>query len=73
MNPMPELTPLLKRLRLSGMLEDLAAHNREAIAKKLSYTEFLALLLTHEVARRDHKQFTTRLRRIPRREDPGGI
>ncbi len=69
MNPMPELTPLLQRLRLSGMLEGLAAHNREAIAKKLSYTEFLALLLTHEVARREHKQFTTRLRRAGFRGD----
>ncbi len=41
MNPMPELSPLLKQLRLSGILETLPARNREAIEKKLSYTEFL--------------------------------
>ena len=41
-NPMPELTPHLKQLRLSGLLETLSQRNREAIEKKLSYPEFLA-------------------------------
>lgn len=63
MNPMPELTPLLKQLRLSGILESLPARNREAIEKKLSFTDFLALLITDEVARREQKKFATRVRR----------
>lgn len=45
MNPMPELTPMLKQLRLSGILDSLAARNRQAIEAKLAYPEFLALLV----------------------------
>jgi DNA replication protein DnaC len=63
MNPMPELAPVLKRLRLSGILESLHARNQDAIDKKLAYTEFLALLLQDEVARREHNKFTLRVRR----------
>lgn len=61
--PMPELTPLLKRLRLSGLLHTLEERNREAIQHKLAYTDFLALLIQDEVARRDHKKFDLRLKR----------
>lgn len=63
MNPMPELTPMLKQLRLSGILDSLEARNREAIAAKLAYPEFLALLITDEVARREQKKFAMRIRR----------
>lgn len=63
MNPMPELVPLLKQLRLSGILDSLEARNRQAIEQKLAYSEFLALLVTDEVARREHKKFALRLRR----------
>ncbi len=31
--PLPELTPILKQLRLSGLLDSLDARNREAIEK----------------------------------------
>ena len=31
MNPVPELVPLLKQLRLSGILDSLDARNRQAI------------------------------------------
>jgi len=62
-NPIPELTPYLKQLRLSGLLETLAQRNREAIENKLSYPEFLALLITDEAARRDQKKYTHRLRK----------
>ena len=44
MNPMPQLVPLLKQLRLSGILDSLEARNRQAIEAKLAYTDFLALL-----------------------------
>ena len=63
MNPMPTLTPALKQLRLSGILDSLEARNRQAIDGKLAYTEFLALLIQDEVARREQKKFSTRLRR----------
>jgi DNA replication protein DnaC len=63
MNPMPELSPMLKQLRLSGILDSLEIRNREAIAGKLAYTDFLALLIADEIARRENKKFTTRVRR----------
>ena len=44
-NPVPELAPLLKQLRLSGILDSLDSRNRQAIDQKLAYTEFLALLI----------------------------
>lgn len=62
-NPLPELTPMLKQLRLSNIAETLAQRNREAIEKQLSYPEFLALLVQDEVARRDQKKYDSRLRR----------
>ena len=34
MTPLPELTPILKQLRLSGLLESIETRNREAIEKK---------------------------------------
>lgn len=63
MNPIPELSPQLKQLRLSGILDSLEARNRQAIEAKLAYTEFLALLISDEVARREQKKFSSRLRR----------
>jgi hypothetical protein len=63
MNPMPELIPMLKSLRLSGVLDSLETRNRQAIDKKLSYTEFLGLILQDETARRAHKKLQLALRR----------
>ena len=63
MNPHPELTPALKQLRLSGILDSLEARIRQAIDGKLAYIEFLALLVQDEIARREQKKFTTRVRR----------
>lgn len=63
MNPAPELGPQLKQLRLSGILDSLEARNREAIQGKLAYTDFLALLISDEIARREQKKFSSRLRR----------
>lgn len=62
-NPIPELAPHLKQLRLSGILDSLDARNRQAIEAKLAYTEFLSLLIEDEVARREQKKFQMRLRR----------
>ena len=63
MNPAPELAPGLKALRLSGILDSLEERNREAIAGKLAYTDFLAVLIQDEIARREQKKFARRLRR----------
>ena len=63
MNPIPELTPHLKQLRLSGILDSLEVRNRQAIEGQLAYTEFLALLIHDEVARREQKKLVSRLRR----------
>ena len=62
-NPVPELAPLLKQLRLSGILDSLDSRNRQAIDQKLAYTEFLALLISDEVARREQRKLNLRLRR----------
>lgn len=63
MHPMPELSPMLKLLRLSGIMDSLEVRNRQALEDKLSYTEFLALLLQDETARRTNKKLTQRLRK----------
>lgn len=63
MHPMPQLLPLLKQLRLSGILDSLEIRNRQAVDQKLSYTNFLALLVEDEVARREQHKFTQRQRR----------
>ncbi|MDE3022921.1 MAG: IS21-like element helper ATPase IstB [Pseudomonadota bacterium] len=63
MHPIPELTLLLKQLRLSGILDSLEARNREAIDRKLAFTDFLSLLIHDEVARREQKKLDLRLRR----------
>ena len=62
MNPIPELVPHLKQLRLSGILDSLEARNRQAIESKLAYTEFLAILMGDEVARREQNSFGMRVR-----------
>jgi DNA replication protein DnaC len=58
-----QLTPHLKQLRLSGVLETLEARNRQAIDGKWTYVEFLSRLLEDEVERRAQKQLALRLRR----------
>ena len=68
-NPMPELAPVLKQLRLSGILETLERRNREAIEHKMTYPEFLALVIQDEAARRDQKKYGARLRRAGFRGD----
>jgi DNA replication protein DnaC len=63
MNPMPEINPMLKELRLSGVLDSLESRNRQAIDEKLAYTDFLALILQDEVARRAQKKLALAMRR----------
>jgi len=63
MNLLPELNVLLKQLRLSSMGNSLEVRNRQAIEHKMSYMDFLAILMADEVARRNQKKFTSALRR----------
>lgn len=63
MNPMPELTPMLKQLRLSGILDSLETRNRQAIEEKMAYTDFLGLIVQDEIARRSQKRLALALRR----------
>ena len=63
MNPMPELTPMLKQLRLSGIMDSIESRNRQAIENKMSYMDFLATIITDEIARRNHKKLASALRR----------
>ena len=75
LNPMPELAPLLKQLRLSGLLDTLAQRNREAVEGKLAYTEFLALVIQDEAgpARAEEVRLPGTPGRLPGRKDPGGL
>jgi len=63
MNPMPELAPMLKQLRLSGILDSIESRNKQAIEKKMTYMDFLATIITDEIARRNQKKLATALRR----------
>lgn len=58
-----QLTPKLKHLRLSGILDTLDARTQQAVDGKWSYIEFLSRLLEDEVERRNQKQLGLRLRR----------
>jgi DNA replication protein DnaC len=57
------LTPNLKLLRLSGILETLEVRNQQAIREQWSYEEFLTRLLQDEVERRAQKHLDLRIRR----------
>lgn len=63
MHPTDELIPVLKKLRLSGVLNTLELRTRQAVDDDLSHSEFLYRLLNDEVERRDAKQLDLRLRR----------
>jgi len=59
----PQLSNQLRGLRMSGVLETLAARERQAIDGQWSYMDFLSRLLEDETERRAQKQLTQRLRR----------
>ncbi|HYB72039.1 MAG TPA: IS21-like element helper ATPase IstB [Candidatus Sulfotelmatobacter sp.] len=58
-----QLTPMLRTLRLSGLLETLEVRNRQAVEGQTSFVEFLSLLLQDEVERRAQSALRLRLRR----------
>lgn len=58
-----DLVPVLKRLKLSGVLQTLELRTKQAIDEDLSHSEFLYRLLHDEVDRREAKQLDQRLRK----------
>ena len=69
MNPTDELIPILKKLRLSGVLNSLELRNNQAAEDNLSHIEFLYRLLSDEVERREGKHIQMRLE-PPQRPQP---
>lgn len=63
MSPTEDLVPILKKLRLSGVLQSLELRVRQAVEDNLGQSEFLYRVLLDEVERRDAKQLESRLRR----------
>lgn len=63
MHPTDELIPVLKKLRLSGVLDSLDLRTKQAVDDNLAMSEFLLRLLTDEVERREAKALDLRLRR----------
>jgi DNA replication protein DnaC len=58
-----ELNSVLRRLRLSGVLETLEVRNKQAIEERMSYVDFIGLVLNDEHERREQKKLSLRLRR----------
>jgi len=58
-----DLVPILKKLRMSGVLQSLDLRVRQAVDDQLSHEEFLIRLLTDEASRRDAKHLDQRVRR----------
>ena len=63
MSPTDELIPILKKLRMSGVLQSLEARTRQAVEDDISHSEFLYNLLHDEIERRESKQLSLRLKR----------
>jgi len=55
------LQPRLRRLKLSGMLDAIAARTEEARAARLDPVDFLLLLLDDELTRRDAEGVARRI------------
>ena len=56
MHPTDELVPILKKLRLSGVLASLDLRTRQGVDDNLSHSESLLRVLSDEVERREAKQ-----------------
>lgn len=63
MGPVDELVPILKKLRLSGVLQTFEMRLRQAVEGELSHAELVLRLLTDEAERRDGKQIQLRVSR----------
>ena len=59
----PEIALQLRQLRLSGVVDTLDVRIRQGIEDKLSHIEFLQLLLSDELARRDQSRMALMLKK----------
>jgi len=66
---MPEINTILKQLRLSQVAHHLSKRTRESIEGKLSYPEFLSLILQDELLGRSNKKLMARIKRAKVRSD----
>ena len=57
-----ELTPLLKRLKLSAMMDTLPERIALARREQLDSSSFLEIILTDEISRRENRRIELRLR-----------
>lgn len=62
-HPMPEINVLLRQLRLLHIIDNLQPRNRESIERKLTYPEFLGLVLQDEILGRENRKLKARLKR----------
>src|SRR5580704_8190116 len=62
-HPMPEINVLLRQLRLLHIIDTLQQRNRESIERKLSYPEFLGLVLQDEILGRENRKLKARIKR----------
>ncbi len=62
MGTIDDLVPVLKKLRLSGVMKTLDLWKRQALEDNLGHEEFLYRLFQDEVERRDSKQTDLRMR-----------
>jgi len=58
---MEHINHTLRSLKLAGIAKSLDVRNKEAIERKLSYSEFLELLLEDEVSNRESNSFKKRI------------
>lgn len=63
MKVLEQMLPQLKALRLSGILDTLELRNQQAVQQKMSYLEFLGLVLHDEFERRENKKLRLRIRK----------
>lgn len=63
MSPIDSLIPVLKKLKLSGLLHTLEIRVNEATEDNLSFIELLLRLLNDEVERRENKMLEQRIQR----------
>jgi DNA replication protein DnaC len=63
MHPTEELLPMMKKLKLSGIMNTLDLRVQQAIEDNVSHQEFLYRVLSDEVERRDAKQLDIRMMR----------
>lgn len=66
---MAEINTILKQLRLSHIVEHLPKRNRDAIESKLTFPEFLLLLLQDEMLGRLNNKLLARIKRANIRSD----